>query len=100
MIKGDMVIAWTITVLSLLAGHWFRYPAELHYIPRYVIGVLCLNVPFAIWLLRQGYDWEILVALGGAVICGGLAVMAAYAWDWVLNNWCRCRAWEATSNDE
>jgi len=97
---GDMVVVWSVTVLVLWLTHWFRWPSELHYLSRYVIGVLCLNVPFSFWLLRRGYDWDVFIALGGCVVFGGLAVLLAYAWDWSLNNWCRRRALEATSNDE
>ena len=99
MVTGDMVIAWIITVLALLVAHWFKWPSEPHYVSRYVMGVLCLNVPFSIWLLGRGCEWDILMALGGCAVFGGLAVLFAYAWDWALNNYCRRKAAEATNDD-
>jgi len=99
MVTGDMVVAWVVTALALLVAHWFRWPWEPHYLIRYAIGVFWLNIPFSIWLLGRGYGWDILVALGGGTVCGGLAVLLAYAWDWAINNYCRRKAAEATHDN-
>lgn len=90
----EITLAALVTVLGLLAQHWFPWPMLLRRkLPRlaaYALGVLGMLLPlsglYAWWAASgQTWRWAWIVAMWVVALVGGLAVSFAYALDYVLH---------------
>ena len=72
-----------VSAFLLAVGHWIPKPSPMRTIPRYIYGVGCLLLGFALWRLPLG-DWQTVAGLAVIIAAGGGAVIAAYGWDVVI----------------
>lgn len=68
-----------LTALLLLVGHWLPWPKKLPRLLAYAYGVGCILLGLAVWLLPA--DWRTWLGIGAFCAAGGLATLAAYAYD-------------------
>ena len=89
-----LLIALSVTLLAV--AHWFphlrvligkpiEHPVRLK--TNYTIGILCIFVPFTFWLLEdQPTDSkQIAIVMWIFINAGGIAVLAMYALDDLVN---------------
>lgn len=90
---GQIALASFLAVLILWVEHWFPWQLMLRKpLPRvtaYILGVMALAIPLSVlyWQWDRFYvpPHFHLIALWSVVVSGGLAVMAAYAVDWLIS---------------
>lgn len=89
----EIILACVVVVLLLWVEHWFPWPAllgrELPRLSSYILGVLALALPlsglYGRWLAQPpALAWFYLLGLWAVILAGGLAVILAYALDWVM----------------
>ena len=78
-----LIVGTAATSALLLIGHWGNCPRPMSKLWRYVYGVTAIIVGFSIWRWAAG-DWQAVVGLGVISVVGGLAVFAAYGWDYIV----------------
>lgn len=89
-----MIIVILITILLLLTEHWFPWRLamgkDLPRIPAYIGGVCALIIPLSVHWWMNGLT-EVVLQAWIAIVSGGLALMLAYAVDWVLHRLAQAR---------
>lgn len=92
-----MYNAWYTVGLATMAAlllieHWFPWPARLHRLCAYPLGVVAMFTGMAVWLIQSGYA-DIMTALVPFALVAGITVYGAYAVDWLVAK--IRRAWKA-----
>ena len=80
-----LIVAVVVTFLLLSTLHWMPQRKLFGRITRYISGVSCLFVGYALWRLPLG-DWQTPIGMAVIIIAGGLAVIGAYEWDEITKN--------------
>lgn len=73
-----------LTVLLLAIAHWFPWPARLHRLAAYSIGVGAILTGCAVWLFGSGAGW-LWWQFAAFAIAGGVITAACWGIDAVLN---------------
>jgi hypothetical protein len=73
-----------VTILLLLTGHWLPWPTRLPRVMAYIYGVGCILAGLAVWLIPD--NWQTWLGVLAYAVAGGLATLAAYAYDVWRNN--------------
>ncbi len=92
---NTIISSAVISGLIQMVLHWFPWRMIMgHGIPRilaYILGVLGIVLPLSALFIQWQQvgvvpdEWQHLLALWACVLSSGLAVIAAYGFDWVLN---------------
>ena len=69
-----------VTVLTLLLSHYIPWRKRLHRLTAYTIGVFCIYLGMAIWLIPTG-QWRIFLGACAFALSGGFAVIVAWGVD-------------------
>jgi O-antigen ligase len=85
---GHILQAAVIAALIQLIEHWFPWRMligrELPRVAAYALGVLGFMAPLSVLFIDQ-QAWGALLAVWAVVVASGMAVMSAYAADWVMD---------------
>jgi membrane protein implicated in regulation of membrane protease activity len=92
-----LIVAAVITALLLLTLHFAPQRRKLSQTDRYIAGVACLWLGYAVWRLPLG-DWQTPIGLAVIIIAGGLAVLGGYEWDDITKDNRKVEKTEATDD--
>lgn len=79
-----------VTVAILAIAHWFPWPARLHRLAAYAIGVGAILAGVAVWLIPTGQAalfWQ----FAAFAVAGGIITAVCWGIDWILNQMQRNR---------
>ena len=80
-----LTVSLGLTALILFVEHWIPTgPKRLHCIFNYVLGVSAILVGVTLYFFKTGRGLTAVEVWLFAIV-GGMAVIFAYGWDWLMN---------------
>jgi len=73
-----------LTIFILMVAHWFPWPAKLHRLAAYSIGVGAILAGCAVWLFGSGAGW-LWWQFAAFAVAGGVITAVCWGIDALLN---------------